>query len=107
MSEFDEVLYLLSGLVLMMVIIRIYIPSYRILNIKIIESNESYYTIEALIKDERFFLKWRKPYKKVFLCSNKTNRFFLKYKGSNKTLYGYSEETFESCILDYKANNKL
>ena len=21
--------------------------------------------------------------------------------------YGYSEETFESCILDYKANNKL
>ena len=75
--------------------------NYEVLEIEVVSVNDTYYNLEAYVKENRLILGKRKPFKKVFLYSKSGN---LKFKGSSKVVLGYSHEVFQDCVLNYEQN---
>lgn len=107
MEQYQTLYYSIGALALLILIIKMIVPSYIILNIEVIDSNKTYYTLKALVKDKRLQNKFRKPSEKQFLCTMKGDYLLVIEKESQEIAVGYSNPTIENCILDYNKKHGM
>ena len=79
---------------------------YTIKSCKVVDSNDKYFTIKALIRDDRVFRR-KNTVNTKFLCYWQNGQLIVKYYGDNRLLEGYNIEVFESCILNYKDGREI
>ena len=99
-----ELIYsvIMLGLICLVRIYIIFQKKYNILEMKILNSSESYYTLEILLHDQRKVFNRRKPFSKKVLCFNRMNNFWVTEYGTGKCVDGIDKNTIESYILSVK-----
>lgn len=78
------------------------VDNYKVIDCNVLDSNEKYFVVEAILSDQRLFRDKDKFVHKKLLCYYDYNTFIVKHYGNEKTVLGIDKSIIESCVLNSK-----